>query len=771
MKTILTIFFMAVASVALGQNTVTGVVTDSDTGEGLPYVNIYFPQLEKGTTTNETGAFTLKNLPSGTYALVYSYVGFETKSINVSIPITEPIALSLASSAIEMEAVIVSTPFHKLQSDNVMMVQRQTMAELKSSGAVTLGEGISNIPGVEGVSTGLGITKPVIRGLTSNRVLVYTQGVRLENQQFGDEHGLGLSDAGVASVEVIKGPASLLYGSDALGGVLYINPEKFARENTSQGEVNGNYFSNTQGYSTGAAYKASGEAFKVLFRGSVSEHADYNTADYRVTNTRFKEQDFKAGLGYQGTHFKTELRYNVNRSKIGIPHEIGEQSTNYEPLLPFQELTNHIFSSRSTLFFKQSKLEFNLGYIYNDRKEFEDDHHHHDHAHDHEHEGEEHEGEEHHDHDHADHDEHGEHDEHDAMHGSGNEDMLHPALHMKLKTANYDIKYHLPGKGNFETVVGVQGMHQINTNYGEEVLVPDAITTDFGVLAMSHIHFDKADLQVGVRYDKRWIDINNSLNKTFNSFNGALGAKTNITKQITARLNLATGFRAPNLAELTSDGVHHGTNRYEIGNVNLNTEQNFQTDLALEYKNKHAAFYVNGFYNHINNYIYLSPNGSFINNNPVFNYLQDNAALYGGEIGLHVHPHPIHWLHYQASFETVTGKLNSGAYLPLIPANSLSNTIRAEWDMQDVGSTFAFVKLQSVFNQKNVSAFESSTSGYNLLSAGIGGTFKVFNKDLSLTITGTNLTDKTYINHLSRLKPDGIFNMGRNFSFGLTYTL
>ncbi|WP_417198753.1 TonB-dependent receptor [Bizionia sp.] len=748
MKTILYLLCLSMAPIAMGQNNITGIVTDAETGEGLPFVNIYFPQLEKGTTTDFDGNFNIENLPSGSYSLVYSFVGYGTKSMNLVIPTTDTISLTLSSSAIEMEAVIISTPFHKLQSDNVMKVERQTIKELKASGAVTLGEGISNIAGVEGVSTGLGITKPVIRGLSSNRVLVYTQGVRLENQQFGDEHGLGLSDAGVESVEVIKGPASLLYGSDALGGVLYINPEKFAHQNSSNADFGGTYFTNTQGYSTNAGYKASGEAFKVLFRGSVTEHADYNTADYRVTNTRFKEQNFKAGLGYQSTNFKTDFRYNVNHSKIGIPEGIGEQSTNKTPLLPYQELTNHIFSSRSTVFFNNSKLEFNLGYIYNNRNEFEDEH---DHDHDHDHEED--------------------HDEHEDEHHDEEHETLHPALQMKLKTANYDVKYHLPILGKFETIVGVQGMNQVNTNYGEEELIPNAVTNDFGILAMSHIHFEKFDIQLGARYDNRWLQIDNNINKTFNSFNGAFGVKTNLTENITARLNLATGFRAPNLAELTSDGVHHGTNRYEIGNIDLNNEQNFQTDLALEFKSEHIEFFVNGFYNHVNDYIYLSPNGTSINNTPVYNYVQDNSALYGGEIGLHFHPHPLDWLHYESSFETVTGKLDSGDYLPLIPANSINNTIRVEFDYKEETNMYAFVKLKSVFSQDNVSTFETATGSYNLLSAGFGGNIKVFNNDLSIIISGTNLTDKTYVNHLSRLKPDGIFNMGRNFSLGLTYSL
>ncbi len=131
-----------------------------------------------------------------------------------------------------MDEVIVSTAFNKIQSQNVMKVEHESIKELQRKGTATLIEGLATIPGVSQVSTGTSIGKPVIRGLSGNRVLVYSQGVRMENQQFGDEHGLGLNDSGIESVEVIKGPASLLYGSDALGGVLYFNPEKFADANT-----------------------------------------------------------------------------------------------------------------------------------------------------------------------------------------------------------------------------------------------------------------------------------------------------------------------------------------------------------------------------------------------------------------------------------------------------------------------------------------------------------------------------------------------------------
>ena len=739
MKHIIYALYLCTVSISFAQTNIIGTVIDQSTNEPIVYANIYFPQLEKGTSTDENGTFLIKNIPNGTYKIIISYVGYETYSKSISIPPDGTMVFELTPSAIEMEEVIVSTPFHKLQSENVMKVEQEKVSDLKANGAMNLADGITNIAGVESVTTGVSIGKPVIRGLSSNRVLVYTQGVRLENQQFGDEHGLGLSDSGVESVEVIKGPASLLYGSDALGGVLYLNPERFAESNSSTGDASINYFSNTKGYSTNAGFKSSGDHFKFLFRGNLVEHSDYKTSDYFVTNSRFREQDFKAGVGYQITNFKTELRYNINHSQLGIPEEIGIQNSDRNPMLPYQEVTNHVLSSKSTVFFNNSSLDINIGLLYNDRKEFEEHH---------EHE-EEHEG------------------EHEEEH----EEILEPALHMKLKTLNYDIKYNLPVIGKFETIVGLQGMSQSNTNYGEETLIPNATTNDIGILATSHIHFEKVDIQLGARFDNRTINVESGLNKNFNSFNGAFGVKTNISNNLSLRLNLATGFRAPNLAELTSDGTHEGTNRYEIGNPNLNYEQNFQTDLALEYKNEHLELFVNGFYNLVNDYIYLTPTGDIIDSDPVFLYTQNDAKLYGGEIGFHFHPHPLDWLHFESSFATVTGKQDNNEYLPLIPANNLNNTLRVEFETKALKKGYTFIRLNTVFDQNNVSTFETSTNGYNLLSAGLGCQVKLFKKDLGISIVANNITNETYVNHLSRLKPDGIFNMGRNINVGLLYTL
>ncbi|MCF4101737.1 TonB-dependent receptor [Gillisia sp. M10.2A] len=731
------LFAIAISATAFSQNTIKGKVIDAETQEPIFSASIYFSKLDKGSMSSVDGDFTIVNIPEGNHELVISSLGYATQTFKIKVPSNQDLLILLQPTAIEMEAVIVSTPFHQLQSENVVKVERATVGDLQKAGAITLADGITQLPGVESITTGSGIGKPVIRGLSANRVLVYTQGVRLENQQFGDEHGLGVSSSGVESVEVIKGPASLLYGSDALGGVLYLNPEKYAASNVSSLDAAVNYFTNTLGTEANIGFKTSGNKFKYLLRGNYATHSDYKTGGgKRVTNSRFTEKDLKAGIGYQNNKYRGDLRYNYNNTLAGIPEEIGAQTTSKTETLPNQKLNNHILSFDNKVFLKNSSFNFKLGYIFNDRKEFEEP-------------------------------------EDDLA-----EDL--PALEMHLETLNYDLKYNAAKWGNFETIFGIQGMFQTNKNFGEELLIPDAKLRDFGILATTHLHLDNIDLQAGLRFDNRNLETNEygmegepsyfaPVKRDFNSYNGALGAKYNILKSLTARLNLATGFRAPNLSELTSNGTHEGTNRYEIGNADLKNEQNFQIDLALEYRNEHFEIFANAFYNKVNNYIYLNPTSEFVDENPVFRYVQDDAKLYGGEAGMHIHPHPLDWLHIESSLEMVKGEQDSGKNLPLIPATSITNTLRMEFEKtMFLENPYSFISLKSTLAQNKVSDFETNSQGYSLLNAGIGGNFNYINTNFNVRISANNILDKAYISHLSRLKPDNIPNMGRNISLSIS---
>lgn len=735
MKKYIMALFIGFSAVLQAQNTILGTVTDTK-NQPIKGVSVYASELHKGTVTDDNGKYTLTNLPNGKVNLSFVFIGFgnQNKSITLQQKQTT-LDIVLEETLFEMDEVIVSTAFNKIQSQNVMKVEHSSIKELQQKGTATLIEGLATIPGVSQISTGTSIGKPVIRGLSGNRVLVYSQGVRIENQQFGDEHGLGLNDAGVESVEVIKGPASLLYGSDALGGVLYFNPEKFANAGTFKADISQKFFSNTLGSNTSLGLKTSTENWKFLVRGTYDTHSDYKIGEGdRVTNTRYQETDLKAGIGYTNSKFSSIFRYNYNDLDLGIPEEgLAEQSESKKTEFPKQGVFNHLLSLNNVIFFENSKLDVDLGYISNDRSEFEDS------------------------------------------------DVA--VLHMKLNTFNYNAKYHLPKLGKFETIVGVQGMNQTNTNSGEEFLIPDATTNDFGIFGTGIFEWNSNALQAGLRFDNRKIASEShgiageegsfgTLDKSYDSFNASLGYKTNFAEDFTLRLNAASGFRAPNLAELTSNGVHEGTNRYEIGNPNLKTEQNFQIDLNLEYKSSHWEFFANGFYNHINNYIYISPTGEVIDENAVFDYIQDNAQLYGGEVGLHFHPHPLDWLHYETSFETVTGKKDNGDYLPLIPANNWNNTIRTEFKIKNwLEEGFATLNVSTTFSQDNVSGFETSSNGYTLLNLGFGGKVKLGKTQFGVNINANNLLDKQYVSHLSRLKTDEIPNIGRNIIFGFNFNI
>lgn len=735
MKSIYIALLMGFSLVASAQNKVIGTISDKD---NKPVLNVIvsMPEIHKETISDADGNYILSNLPNGNFKIVYSFIGYTTQIISLNISEKEIIQnITLEDNAIHMDEVVVSTAFNKLQSQNVMKVEHASLKSLQQKGAATLIEGLATIPGVSQVSTGTSIGKPVIRGLSGNRVLVYTQGVRLENQQFGEEHGLGLNDAGVESVEVIKGPASLLYGSDALGGVLYFNPEKFANPKQFKADFSQRVFSNTLGSNTSLGIKTSTESWKFLARGSYNTHADYQIPDGdRVTNTRYNETDFKTGIGYSNSTFSSVFRYNFNKLDLGIPEDgIGEQSTSHSTIYPKQGVDNHILSLHNNFYFKNSKLDADFGYIFNDRSEFED--------------------------------------------------STIAVLHMKLRTLNYDLKYYFPKFGKVETIVGIQGMHQTNTNSGEELLIPDAATTDFGIFGTANYEFGKNVLQAGLRFDNRHVNSEThgtlgdegyfeGIDKSFDSFNASLGYKTNLADDFTLRLNIASGFRAPNLAELTSNGVHEGSNRYEIGNSNLDNEQNLQTDLNLEYRSSHFELFANGFYNHINNYIFISPNGNVIDGNNVYDYVQANAKLYGGEAGIHFHPHPLDWLHFTSSFETVIGKKDDGSNLPLIPANKWNNNFRGEFDVKNWWKEgFATINIESTFAQNNNSEFETRTNDYTLINLSLGGKITISKSVFNFNLNANNVFDKTYVSHLSRLKSDGIPNIGRNIVLGVNFNI
>ena len=726
---------MGFISLGFAQNAISGTIKNQN-NEPISNVEISILDATIQTKSNENGQFEIKNLPIGKRTLIFKKDKFEIKSVQISIRNQEQKILDiiLEEEDHHIDEILVSSLFNKTQNENVVKIDHINLKQIQNEGAINLSAALATNPGVNVISTGVSIGKPVIRGLSGNRVLTYAQGIRLENQQFGEEHGLGLNANGQESVEIIKGPASLLYGSDAMGGVLYFNPEKYAANNKTELAVNQVVNSNTQGINTSVTFKNSADKFKFLVQNNYASHADYKLPNgERVLNTRYIENDFKIGTSYVTSRYIADFRYNFNDLNLGLPEENLENIGFRTPLFPSQKIENHLLSFNQKLYFKNSKLEATAGYVFNDRKELES--------------------------------------------------QDETALFMKLKTFNYNVRFYLPDFGKFETIIGFQGMNQENRNFGEEKLIPDAKIDDIGFFGTTQYKFNKNIIQFGMRYDFRNVTTKafgengiegafQKLDKKYESVNASLGFKTDVTDKITSRINFASGFRAPNLSELSSNGVHEGSNRYEIGNSNLKTEQNFQLDLNVDYNTEHFDFFANGFYNNINNYIYISPNGNTIDTNFVYDYLQNNAVLYGGETGIHLHLHEIDWLHMTSSYEMVIGKLENNLSLPLIPANQWKNNFRVNFDVsKKVKNSFVFFQANYTFNQNKIGDFETKTNDYLLLSSGVGTDIQLKKATFNLFLTATNLLNKQYVAHLSRLKSDGIDNMGRNIVLGVNLNL
>jgi iron complex outermembrane receptor protein len=333
-------------------------------------------------------------------------------------------------------------------------------------------------------------------------------------------------------------------------------------------------------------------------------------------------------------------------------------------------------------------------------------------------------------------------------------------------------------------IAGSQGMHQTNANHGEEALIPDAQTVDAGVFAVSNYYYsEKSYWQAGLRMDGRHIsgkeygatgedDHIPAFAKSYFAFNFSTGIFQQLAQDWSFRTNLSSGYRAPNMFELLSDGVHEGTNRYEIGDTQLKTENSYQIDAALNYKTEHLELFVNPYFNYIRNYIYLQPSSLLIDEIPVYHYRQTNAYLYGGEAGFHFHPHPLDWLHLASSYSNTFGSDGSHNDLPLIPSQKINTTVSTSFSgKKTFGKISAYLQNQYSLAQNRVTGYELPTSAYTLFNAGVAFELELNKHKLLFDIVVNNLFNEVYYDHLSRYKTEGIYNIGRNFNFRLSIPL
>jgi iron complex outermembrane receptor protein len=649
-------------------------------------------------------------------------------------------------------------------------------------------DNLSKTPGVTQVSTGPAISKPFIRGLGYNRVIVVNDGIKQEGNQWGDEHGIEIDELNVTKVEVLKGPASLTYGSDALAGVVNIISIQPTAEGFVKGNILGSWQTNNRQRNLHADLGGNKNGFIWGIYGSYKGAADYkNKFDGYVFNSKFNEKNFGGYTGLNKNWGFAHLYISQFDQRLGLVEGERDDATgkflklvnnggveadeiatdadfkSTDPFVPMQRIRHTKIASDNSFNIGKNRMTLVLGYQRSQRQEFPN--------------------------------------------------VLDPSeaeLYFDLGTLNYNLQYHLAERKNWKTTIGVNGMQQNNKNKGTEVLIPEYSLFDIGGFIYTQKRMDKLSLSGGLRFDNRSLDSKllmegtdikfAAFKKSFSNISGSAGLTYDAGKITTLKFNVARGFRAPNMTELSANGVHEGTFNYIYGDVNLKSETSLQVDAGMLINSDHVSFELSLFNNSIQDFIFLhklaSVNGgdSIVDVNgdqfQAFTYGQDNARLYGAEFNLDIHPHPLDWLHIENTFSWVRGVLNNeidgSKNIPFIPATKLINEVKIDFAKKgkSLRNGFFKIELDNTFQQNHpFTGFntETSTKGYSLLNAGLGGDVMSKGKTVfSLFLAANNIGDVAYQNHLSRLKyaPEnlvtgrtGVFNMGRNFCLKLNVPL
>ncbi len=797
------------------RNELTGSVTANHSGIQVPGAEVYITDLKIGTVADEHGEYKLKNIPAGTYVISVQAVGFGTMLQTVKVAEKGSTTVNFVMSHTTYtgnEIVVTGNSIATQQKTDPQPIAVIPNSYLVQNASTNIIDAISLVPGVSGITDGQSIAKPVIRGLGYNRVVVVNDGVRQEGQQWGDEFGIEVDQNSVDHIEILKGPGSLIYGSDALNGVINFLPEETLPEGQIKGDILFNYQTNN-GLINNTAHIA-GNVKGITFSARVSNimaHAYQNKYDGYVLNSQFSNFSWDGTVGLHRSWGFSQLHYSYFDLRTGIVEGVRDSATgafekqvvdangnpgtqiatnqdlrSYTPLLINQRVRHFKLVWDNSIALGENKLIARVAWQQNRRQE--------------------------------------------------NNDITQPNtsnIYYVLNTANYDFRFVSKTKNDFDFSAGVNGMYQTSENKGTLLLIPEYNLFDLGAFAIANKKIGKLNISGGLRYDTRkfrgyddYVDINGShvaagdssaihqfqgYNSNFNGVSGSIGATYQLPHGFYIKANVARGFRAPNVAETGSNGVHDGTVVYEIGSPGLKPENSLEFDVSPGVQTKDFSVEVDLYSNTINNYIFPKQlqsalGGDSIRNNvpgyasaPVFAYEQGNASLTGMEAMLDIHPSAWKWFDLYAAYSGVNAFLknvpDTAKYLPFTPPSKLISYLTVSLTKKSKVFANAYARFgvvytfeqshiynaSSIYNGSadpvQIQAAMSSTPSYFLMNAGAGtDILKKGRKMLSLYVSVNNIADVAYVDYMSRFKyystnfangvnRSGVYNMGRNISF------
>ncbi len=765
-----------------GRSQVSGRVLDEE-GLPLPAANLQLFPDSTVAATGFDGGFQLQLKRKGDYRLRITYLGYSPEirlfRYNGEEIVLGEVSLSPLQELLET---VVVTEEHAKQ-EGALATEHFTGEVIAENLQGTFAQSIDKLPGLSAISVGTGIAKPVIRGLSSNRIIVNHQGVKQEGHQWGADHGLEIDQFSVERVEIIKGPASLQYGSDGLGGVINILPGRIPAAGTFGGSVTTLHRTNNAHWGGSAQL---GGNWKGWFFGG--QYSYQNFGDYRVPatffdynsfrlpilnerlkNTAGREQNysFTAGLNRQWgvtrltlTHYGLEA--GLFAGAVGIPrsYALTDDGNLRDIDIPKQEVAHTKASLHQDLVLSSGHVNINLAYQRNLRQEFSFPEFH-------------------------------------SIPSSQIDPGNTLGLQFLLQTLSADLHYEVEPEDGWRQVYGGSVQWQFNQRSGFEFLLPDFRTFRSGLFGLAERELDNGLLlNAGLRLDyarnetdfyRQWIwDSNERITDSlvaqptspaFFNWSASVGGAYELWQGAgTAKVNLGKSFRVPYPAETVSNGIHHGTFRHEVGTPGLDSEHGYQLDASFSWKRPRFSGAVAGYFNFFDNYIYLGPTfparfSPLPEAGQIFQYRQDDAIYTGFE--LQYEWEPLRGLTLSQTADFVRSyNISTGLALPFTPQPALQTSLR--YTLRGKGrwaSSYIEVGHQYTFAAEGISRIDRSeraTPAYQLWDAGIGFKIRWYGKEpLQLTLQLQNVLDTFYLNHLSRYRLINVPEQGRNLNISL----
>ena len=759
------ILFLLIFNTVRSQTTITGKITDKLNNEPLAGATIFIPDLETGTITNESGFYEIKNLPKSKFLIQVKFIGYAqiTQFIDLSDQTDYDFALE-QSTITTQEVVITGSAISSDINRTSVSVVPLSKNELITAGASNIISCLTTVPGISQITTGGEVSKPVIRGLAYNHVVVLNEGVRQEGNQWGPEHGMEIDQFSAERIEILKGPASLFYGSDALGGVINILETTVPASGSLKGELSTFFSTNNKLSANSLMLEGNKNGFVFGARATYKNAASYKTPTERVYNSGFNENNYTLMFGFHEKWGFTHVHISQFNAFVGaiegardsITHQFIDGEGNIIPAnklnsrkleLPFNNVQHNKISSISNIILNKGQLKINLGYQSNHRKEFGDN-------------------------------------------------IEKPNVYFLLQTFTCDAKYILPVSNGYEIALGVSGMTQMNTNKGNEFVVPDYLSQDLGGFGYLKKSINKITINAGLRYDYRTIKgeplffdsmflpaetgdtIFKKFHDNFRAVSGAVGITYFISQKMNAKFNIGRGYRAPNIYELATSAngaaPDPGTFSFNAGNYNLKPETSLQFDGEISANFKCVDAGISAFYNIIDNYIYqrnINNESKLFENQqvPIYRFVQGKSLLKGFECVANIHL--VKWFSIENSIAYVNGtNISTKIPLPFIPATHSKHELKCNIISNNT-SVFSNIWLKAgithTWKQNRFDTFETETGSYTLFNLSVVSDMKIGKQKLSMFINGENVTNVEYFDHLNRFKVLDIYNIGRNITFGI----